>query len=163
MGVTEMLSERERLAWQSQDEIDSLRTIAAGHSPRSEAFVHRPAEKTRSRLFLRRLEIDATIGVYDQEKNRVQRVIVDLEFGLNSELACHSDRLDDAVDYARVVARLRKVATQRHYDLVESLAETMARMLQTEFRVPWLELAVAKVEPFPGAEVGIVIERGQRA
>jgi hypothetical protein len=38
----------------------------------------------------------------------------------------------------------------------------MAMVLQSEFGVPWLVLRLSKLAPFPGAEVGIVVERGRR-
>lgn len=142
---------------------DRLMTIAAGHAPRGEVIAHPVARPTRSRLFVRRMQFDARIGVYDWEKDRPQPVQIDLEFGLPSELACRTDRLADAIDYAEVVARLRELANARHYELVEALAESMALVLQSEFGVPWLVLTLSKLAPFPGAEVGIVIERGQRA
>jgi hypothetical protein len=43
------------------------------------------------------------------------------------------------------------------------MAETMAMTVQQEFGVPWLNLTLSKLAPFPGAEVGIVVERGQRS
>lgn len=136
---------------------DAYVTIPAGHAPRGEPAAALPG----CRIFIRRLQIDARIGVYEWEKIARQPVVLDLEFGLLSDAACRSDRLADTVDYARVVERLRTLATCRHYELVESLAETMAQALQQEFGVPWLTLSLSKLAPFPGAEVGIVIERGR--
>jgi len=167
MSVTDLPSglsaDHAWLARQAKDVSDTLLTIARGHGPHADGHAGAAARITRSRLFVRRLQMDARIGVYDHEKERVQPVIVDLEFGLRSEKACHSDRLGDSVDYSAVVARLRALAQERHHELVESLAEAMAAMLQREFGVPWLTLSLAKPTPFPGAEVGITLERGQRA
>jgi dihydroneopterin aldolase len=129
----------------------------------ADVAAHPGARQTRSRIFIRRLQIDARIGVYDWEKAALQPVVIDLEFGLASELACHTDRLGDAIDYSAVVERLRQVATTRHYELVEAMAETMAMTVHQEFGVPWLNLTLSKLAPFPGAEVGIVVERGQRS
>ncbi len=137
-------------------------TIAAGHAPRGEIAVHPATLASRCRIFVRNLQIEARIGVYDWEKAAPQPVVVDLEFGLASDLACQTDRLGDAIDYAEVVARLRRLATDRHYQLVESMAEAMALVLQREFGVPWLVLSLSKLAPFPGAAVGIVVERGDR-
>lgn len=162
MSVTELASDN----WMQRRTVhqagEPYLTIAAGHAPRAEIHPHPLARSTRSSLFVRRLQFDACIGVYDWEKARRQPVVIDLEFGLATELACHTDRIGDAIDYAEVVTRLRELATERHYELVEALAETMAFMLQRDFGVPWLVLTLSKLAPFPGAEVGIVIERGQR-
>ena len=138
-------------------------TLAAGHAPRGEVLAHPSPQPVRSSLFVRRLRMDARIGVYDWEKAAPQPLLIDLEFDLASLLACHTDRLGDTVDYAEVVARLRELAVERHYDLVEALAEAMALAVQGEFGVPWLRLTLTKLAPIPGAEVGIVLGRGGRA
>ena len=138
-------------------------TLAAGHAPRGELLTHPAPQPTRSSLFVRRLRMDARIGVYDWEKTEPQPLLIDLEFDTASLLACHTDRLGDTVDYAEVVARLRELSMTRHFELVEALAEAIALLVQREFGVPWLRLTLTKLAPFPGAEVGIVLERGRRA
>lgn len=138
-------------------------TLAAGHAPRGEVLAHPAPQPTRSSLFVRRLRMDARIGAYDWEKAEPQPLLIDLEFDTASLLACHTDRLGDTVDYAKVVARLRELSMTRHFELVEALAEAMALLVQREFGVPWLRLTLTKLAPFPGAEVGIVLERGRRA
>jgi dihydroneopterin aldolase len=146
---------------------DYLSIIAAGHTPRVAPQPGGIAEtavgQVRSQIFVRRLQLAARIGVHDWEKLDLQPIVVDLEFALPSELACHTDNLADAVDYAEVVATLKHLATVRHYELVEAMAETMASAILRKFGVPWLLLRLSKLAPFPGAEVGIVIERGRRA
>jgi dihydroneopterin aldolase len=146
---------------------DYLNIIAAGHAPRvvsqTAGFAEAIAASGRSRIFVSRLQLAARIGVHEWEKLDLQPIIVDLEFGLPSEVACHTDNIDDAVDYSEVVATLKHLATVRHYELVEAMAETMAAAIQREFGVPWLLLRLSKLAPFPGAEVGIVVERGRRA
>jgi dihydroneopterin aldolase len=146
---------------------DYLSIIAAGHAPRVVAQPGAAAGMAtavaRSRIFVRHLQLAARIGVHDWEKLDLQPVVIDLEFAMTSERACHTDKLEDAVDYAEVVATLKRLATLRHYELVEAMAETMARTLQRDFGVPWLQLRLTKLAPFPGAEVGVVVERGRWA
>ena len=147
---------------QGADQRQAFLTLAAGHSPRAEVIPYSQTNAAHSMLFVRHLEIDARIGVYHHEKDRIQRILLDIEFGMNSELACHTDRLSDAIDYSKVVERVRDIALERHYELVEALAESMALLLRRDFGLPWIRLSLAKLEPFPGAQVGIVIERGRR-
>ncbi len=146
---------------------DFLSVIGAGYAPHVAPHPAGVADAApgvaRSRIFVRRLQLAARIGVHDWEKLDLQPVVIDLEFALPSELPCHTDRILDAVDYADVVATLKRLATVRHYELVEAMAETMAVAIQRDFGVPWLLLRLSKLAPFPGAEVGIVVERGRRA
>ena len=46
-------------------------------------------------------------GVLDEERRDGQRFLVDVELDLEHEQAARSDRIEDAVDYREVVARVR--------------------------------------------------------
>ena len=54
-------------------------------------------------IFLRELKIDTLIGVYEWEKRVPQTLQIDLEIALPSSLACQTDNIDDALNYADVV------------------------------------------------------------
>jgi dihydroneopterin aldolase len=112
-----------------------------------------------SRIVLRRLAMDARIGVYAWEKAAPQPVVLDVEFDLPHDDAAFSDDLADTVDYAAVIERLRTLALTRPHRLVEALAQSMAQVLLYEFGVPRVRLTLLKLAPFPGAEVGITVER----
>ena len=122
----------------------------------------RSAGHCRNRIFVRKLLLQTRIGVHDWEKAALQPLVLDIECALPSDLACHTDRIADTVDYGRLVERLREMACAHHCELVEAMAERMGEMIQMEFGVPWLALTLMKPAPFPGAEVGISIERGER-
>ena len=112
-----------------------------------------------SRIVLRRIAMDARIGVYAWEKAAPQPIVLDLEFDLAHDDACFSDDLADTVDYAAVIERLRTLALTRPHRLVEAMAQTMCNVLLHEFGLPRVRLTLMKLAPFPGAEVGIVVER----
>lgn len=141
---------------------NAFATLAAGLAQRGEVLSHPATLPTRCTVFVRNLQLDARIGVYDWEKAQLQPLVVDLEFEPASQLACHTDRLDDTIDYGEVVSRLRELVVERHYELVEALAEAMAMLLQRDFMVSWLRLTLTKLAPFPGVGVGIEFERGHR-
>jgi dihydroneopterin aldolase len=116
-----------------------------------------------NRIVLRRIAMDARIGVYAWEKAAPQPIVLDLEFDLPHADACFSDDLEDTVDYAAVVERLRALALTRPHRLVEAMAQSMCELLLHEFRLPRVRLTLMKLAPFPGAEVGIVVERERLA
>jgi dihydroneopterin aldolase len=118
--------------------------------------------RTDPRIVIRRLALTARIGVHDWEQVAPQPLVLDLEYGLPGTEAQHSDELKDTIDYAAVVARLRGIALERPHRLVEAMACTMADCLLADFGMPWLVLRLSKLAPFPGAEVGVVIEREAR-
>jgi dihydroneopterin aldolase len=119
-----------------------------------------PATSGRAvRVVIRRLALQACLGVHDWEQATPQPVIVDLEFGVPDIRACRSDDLADTVDYTQVVQCLRTIALEEPHRLAEAMADTMAGRLMAGFRLPWLVLGLTKLAPFPGSEVGVVIER----
>ena len=60
-------------------------------------------------------------GVLEHERRDGQRFLVDVELDLADEAAARSDGIEDAVDYRRVVARVRDVSDARPYNLLEAL------------------------------------------
>ena len=113
-------------------------------------------------IYLRELKIDTLIGVYEWEKRVPQTLQLDLEIALPNSRACQSDDIVDALDYARIIAHIREVLQNRHFNLLEALAEHIAQILLKDFQAPWVKVCVAKLQAIRGSKmVGICIERGQ--
>jgi dihydroneopterin aldolase len=113
-------------------------------------------------IFLRELKIDTLIGVYEWEKRVPQTLQIDLEIALPSSLACQTDNIDDALNYADIVRDIQSALASRHYNLLEALAESIAQILIEDFKAPWVKVSVAKLQAIRGSKmVGICIERGQ--
>jgi 7,8-dihydroneopterin aldolase/epimerase/oxygenase len=115
-------------------------------------------------VFIEKLEIESVIGVHDFERARPRPLSVDLELGFDNRRAAAADRLADTLDYDQICQRIAAFASASRCDLIETLAERLATMLQSEFGVAWLRLRLSK----PGAvhaahAVGIAIERGRRS
>ena len=71
-----------------------------------------------------------------------------------------SDDIHDTIDYAEVVSHLRRVLAEKHFQLLEKLAEFVATLLLEDFGAQWVQVSVAKLGMMPGvARVGVVIER----
>lgn len=114
-------------------------------------------------VFIRGLELDTVIGVYEWEREVRQRLLLDLEMAADIRPAAARDDVEVALNYAAVSERLRAFAAEHHFLLIEKLAEELAGVVRSEFAVPWLRLRLCK----PGAvreamDVGVLIERGAR-
>ena len=62
---------------------------------------------------------------------------LDLEIALPTSRACQTDNFEDALDYAFIVQRINETLSQRHFSLLEALAEHIAQIILTEFKSPW--------------------------
>ncbi len=115
-------------------------------------------------IYLTDLKIEAVIGVYDWEREIKQAVILELEMATDIRRAAETDALEDTLSYKDVAKRLIDFVGNSEYQLVEALAEHIARIVMTEFDVPWLRLRLNKKGAVRGAnDVGVIIERGVRS
>ena len=112
------------------------------------------------RIFLQDLEIEAVIGIWEWERRIKQTVRLDLELATDVRKAAASDAIEDALDYKSIAKRLIQSVSESEFQLVETLAETLARIIVTEFGVPWVKLSVSKPGAIEGSRnVGVMIER----
>ena len=103
---------------------------------------------------------ETVIGIHDTELHRPQPVRIDLVAGVSRSLACSTDRIGDTIDYGDVREALRTLLATHKLQLLEALAETIARMLLIDYGAEWVRVAVAKPRKFDDVEaVGVVIER----
>jgi len=114
-------------------------------------------------VYIRELEIDAIIGIYDWERETKQTVSIDLEMGCDNTKAATSEDIADALDYKSVAKRLISFVEGSEFLLVETLAERIAAIVLEEFSVPWLRLRLGKPGAVTGSkDVGVIIERGSK-
>jgi FolB domain-containing protein len=115
------------------------------------------------RVFIEGLCLETVIGVYGWEREVRQELTLDVEMAWDTAGAAAADDVGAALDYATVAERLREHAAGSRVQLVETLAENLARLLRDEFRVAWLRLRLAKPGAVAAADsVGVLIERGER-
>ncbi|MFN3919075.1 MAG: dihydroneopterin aldolase [Methylohalobius sp.] len=113
-------------------------------------------------IFLRGLEIETTIGIYEWEREIKQTVILDLEMATDIRRAAATDDIQYTVDYKAVAKRLIAFVEESDFYLVETLAERIAQIILSEFPVPWVRLSLNKKGAIRGAsDVGVIIERGE--
>jgi 7,8-dihydroneopterin aldolase/epimerase/oxygenase len=114
-------------------------------------------------VFVRGLELRASLGVHPHEKAAAQRVVIDVELAVRDEAApsgVGEDDLRRTVDYAAVVRAATAIVAAGHTLLVETLAEKIARAALVDPRVARARVSVEKPDAFTeAAGVGAIIER----
>lgn len=112
-------------------------------------------------IFIDDLRLSTLIGIYPREKNVPQLLEISLQIGTSTHGAGTSDDIDDTINYAAVVERLRSELAARHFMLLEKLAEYIASLLLDDFGATWVRVSVAKLGVMRDVRrVGVVIERG---
>lgn len=95
-------------------------------------------------VFVRGLEIEAGIGVYDHEQGRLQRLVIDVTLALEPRPV---ERLADTINYETVAAAARAIVREGHVGLVETFADRLARACLEDRRVIRAAVRIEK----PGA------------
>ncbi|MCF7981826.1 MAG: dihydroneopterin aldolase [Pseudomonadales bacterium] len=114
-------------------------------------------------VYIRELEIETVIGIYDWEREVKQVVSLDLDMATDIYKAAQSEKIEDTLDYKAVSKRLIAFISESKFLLVETMAEQVASILMEEFNVPWLRLRLSKPGAVRGArDVGVIIEREKK-
>jgi dihydroneopterin aldolase len=109
---------------------------------------------------VRDLRVFGHHGVHDEERERGQDFVFDLELDVGNRGT--SDRIEEAVDYVEVARTAQEVSGARQYTLLEALASAVADELERRFSPERLRVGVRKPEVRPaGLEgtVGVTVTR----
>jgi dihydroneopterin aldolase len=114
-------------------------------------------------VYVKGLRAQAVIGVYEWERNIRQPLVLDLEIASDTARAAASDDIADALDYADISQQVIALIEASEYQLIESLAEAVARLITQDFGASWLRLRLSKPGAVAEAEdVGVILEVGER-
>ena len=115
-------------------------------------------------VYIRDLEIETVIGIYDWEREIKQKITINLQMKSDFTMAAENDEIEYALDYKQVAKRLISFVEESSFQLVETLSVRIAEIVQEEFGVTWLRLELGKPGAVTGSrDVGVIIERGSKA
>ena len=102
------------------------------------------------KVFIRNLQVDAIIGIYDFERVKKQPIIITLEMQWDNKKPASTENILDALDYEKISNSVKTLIENSSFQLVETLAETTEKVT----------LELNKPEAISFAEsVGIIITR----
>jgi dihydroneopterin aldolase len=90
------------------------------------------------------LEIFGRHGVLDDEQREGQTFLFDVALEVEQPAA---DRIEDAIDYRDIAARIKEVSDSRRFALLETLAAAVAAALVQSFSVEHVRVRVRKPRP----------------
>ena len=95
------------------------------------------------------LEVDCVIGERSDERNRVQRLRVDVELEVDGH-AAETDDLADAADYAALGGKIRSRLAEARCRMIERAAFIAAEVCMEDPRVLAAEVKVTKTGAVEG-------------
>jgi dihydroneopterin aldolase len=112
------------------------------------------------RVFMHDLVLDVEIGVYTHEKGVTQRVRFSVDVDLMPATGALNDDIGRAFDYDTIVKGTKDIVARGHINLVETLAERIARHCLAHPRAARVWVKIEKLDKEPGA-VGVEIVRAK--
>lgn len=117
-------------------------------------------QETLDLVFIEGLRGETVIGIHESELHAAQPVTIDVCAGVPRLLACETDCIADTLDYGELRERLHGLLREHRVQLLEALAERVARIALDEFQAHWVRVRIAKPHKFDDTEaVGVAIER----
>lgn len=123
------------------------------------------AQAQLDRITLTGLEVFAHHGVYDFEREQGQRFIIDAEVSVDLTPAAAGDELARTVNYAELAGAILEAVANDPVDLIETLAERVARVALSFAGVQQTRITVHKPDaPIDATfgDVSVTIERSAR-
>ncbi len=115
-------------------------------------------EETR-RLFLRNYAVEASIGIHPEEKQKKQRLLINVELFFAAGQVTGDD-IGQVLDYDFLRSGIGKMVAGRHYNLQETLCQEIVDMCLANAQVQAVRVASEKPDVYPDCEgVGYEIFR----
>ncbi len=112
------------------------------------------------KVIINELILNLTLGYYDFEKEKPQKVKFSLEANYKDKKPTNDKDLKSIVNYAKLVKLIKKLTKNKHYNFLETLAEDVFDELFKDRRIDKISLQIEKLEIMKDcASVGIQISK----
>ncbi len=115
------------------------------------------------RIMIKDLCLDAHLGIYEQEKQHTQPILINVECDLMMPVPEDKATSEHVYCYDRLVQSITKLATENHIHLVETLAEAIADHCLNDIRVHKVLVRIEKTRIYSNAtSAGVEIIRNRK-
>jgi dihydroneopterin aldolase len=121
----------------------------SNHTRKLEAAFLAPEEGLRVRID--GLALQASLGIYPDERQQRQTIVVDVSWSIPREMLLAGDDIENTVDYDAVACEIERVLADRHFNLLEVLVLSIEQALLAIFPIKDLHISVCKLAAIPAA------------
>lgn len=80
------------------------------------------------RIYIRDLQLRCIVGIFEEERNALQDVILNIVIETDLRRAGATDRIEDTIDYKNVKKEVVEMVEASDFFLIERLAEAVAEI-----------------------------------
>ena len=110
------------------------------------------AEIKKQEIFFKNIELMCNIGVYKHEKEKPQRVIVNIKILLSDTVNPKNDKINETLNYNLVYTKIKNIAKSQHFNLVETLANQLFMYLISFDKITHLSVSISKPDIYGDCE-----------
>jgi dihydroneopterin aldolase len=116
------------------------------------------------RIFLKGFQVQASIGFHSHETLQRQRIVIDVDLYIARDQApIERDQIDEVLDYDFLRDEINTLTMKRHFNLQETLAETIADRVLTRPLVQLVRVQIQKPDVYKDCEsLGVEVLRRQK-
>ena len=114
----------------------------------------------KRKILISDLNLVMSIGIHDFEKIKKQEVKFNINIDVNPSLAPIENKISSVVNYESVIKNITKLTKNRHYELLETLAEDIFLELFKNDNVQKIKIKIEKTQIIKNtSSVGIEITK----
>ena len=117
-------------------------------------YIKNISMKVRNRkILINNLIVQASVGVYEHEKQNKQKIIVNVQLLLSNDSEPKQDNLESTQDYSQFRKCLIDIIQSQHFHLLEILVEKIHSTLMLNTYVIGAKVIISKPNIFNDCEV----------
>ncbi len=114
----------------------------------------------KRKIIISDLVLLTSIGIHEFEKKQKQEVRFNVNIDINPSLFPVEDKLNSIVNYEIIIKTITKLAKNKHYELLETLAEDIFNELFKDINILKIKLKLEKTQIIKNtSSVGIEISK----
>ena len=114
----------------------------------------------KRKVLITDLTLQMSIGIHDFEKIKKQEVKFNINIDINPSLAPIKEKINSIVNYETVIKNITKLTENKHYQLLETLAEDILFELFKNINVQKIILKIEKTQIIKNtSSVGVEITK----
>jgi len=114
----------------------------------------------KRKVLITDLTLLMSVGIHDFEKIKKQEVKFNINIGINSSLTPIENKITSIVNYETVIKNITKLTKNKHYELLETLAEDIFLELFKNTNIQKIKLKIVKTQIIKNtSSVGVEITK----
>ena len=129
-----------------------LNKITKGNLEEMAANANATLIREKSQSFVKEFVIDASVGIYQHERDVPQPVTITVSADANLESFGNVITINDVVNYEQFIRHAEDVASEGHINLLEDFADRMAKRCFADARIESITISLEKNASSMGAK-----------